>query len=65
VSHKTFALNIMGDQDLALNQVFNYPNPMRIGASTRFYWMFHAHRQAQFAPLLKFIRFPVDLSGFQ
>jgi hypothetical protein len=38
VSHRTITMEIMADQDLELYHVFNYPNPMRLGDTCRFYF---------------------------
>jgi hypothetical protein len=38
LSGRSFTLVITDQTDLTLNQVFNYPNPMRMGRSTRFYF---------------------------
>jgi hypothetical protein len=38
VSHRTITLEITGEQDLELSHVFNYPNPMRLGETCRFYF---------------------------
>jgi hypothetical protein len=38
VSHRTVNLEIAGAQDLELYHVFNYPNPMRLGSTCRFYF---------------------------
>lgn len=37
-SRRSFALVITEEQELILDQVFNYPNPMRMGKSTRFFF---------------------------
>jgi hypothetical protein len=38
VSHNAVSLDIIDEQDLELYHVFNYPNPMRVGESCRFYF---------------------------
>jgi Peptidase family C25 len=38
VSHRTITMEVMDAQDLALNHVFNYPNPMRLGQTCQFYF---------------------------
>ncbi len=38
VSKRDFDLEILEDQDFKLGHVFNYPNPVRRGQSTRFYF---------------------------
>ncbi len=38
VSHKTIGLEITDDKELTLYHVFNYPNPMRLGETSKFYF---------------------------
>jgi Peptidase family C25 len=38
VSHRTVELDIVDELELELYHVFNYPNPMRLGDVTRFYF---------------------------
>jgi hypothetical protein len=38
VSRKNFTLVVSQTQSLAMSQVFNFPNPMKMGASTAFYF---------------------------
>jgi len=38
VSHRTIDLQIADEQELELYHVFNYPNPMRLGSTCRFYF---------------------------
>ena len=38
VTHRTIDLQIADDQELDLYHVFNYPNPMRLGETCRFYF---------------------------
>jgi Peptidase family C25. len=38
VTRKDFVLEVSQGQDLAISQVFNYPNPMKMGGTTAFYF---------------------------
>jgi hypothetical protein len=38
VSHRNITMDIIDQQDLELYHVFNYPNPMRLGDTCRFYF---------------------------
>jgi hypothetical protein len=38
MSERTFNIEIVDEQDLKLDHVFNFPNPVRIGQTTRFYF---------------------------
>jgi hypothetical protein len=38
VTRKDFGLEISQTQDLAISQVFNFPNPMKMGTSSTFYF---------------------------
>jgi len=46
VSKMTFVLDIVAQDDLKLDHVFNYPNPMNIGRATKFYF-FHSNTAQQ------------------
>ena len=38
VTKKNFTLEIAGDQDLTISRVFNFPNPVKMGQTTAFYF---------------------------
>jgi len=38
VSHRTISIEIVDQQNLEMYHVFNYPNPMRLGETCRFYF---------------------------
>ena len=38
VGRKEFIIDVSQNQDLAISQVFNYPNPMKMGGATKFYF---------------------------
>ena len=38
VTRKNFVLDVTQDQTLSMSQVFNYPNPMKMGSATTFYF---------------------------
>jgi hypothetical protein len=38
VTRKDFTLEVSQNQDLSISQVFNYPNPMKMGSTTAFYF---------------------------
>jgi hypothetical protein len=38
VTRKNFTINVSQSQDLSISQVFNYPNPVKMGSTTRFYF---------------------------
>ena len=38
LSKKTIQLTVTASLDLSMSHVFNYPNPMRLGGTTRFYY---------------------------
>jgi hypothetical protein len=38
VTRKEFIIDVSQNQDLSISQVFNYPNPMKMGGGTTFYF---------------------------
>jgi hypothetical protein len=38
MTRKDFTLDVTQNQDLSISQVFNYPNPMKMGSTTAFYF---------------------------
>jgi hypothetical protein len=38
LTRKDFTLDVSQNQDLSISQVFNYPNPMKMGSTTAFYF---------------------------
>jgi hypothetical protein len=63
VSHRTIGLEIMDELELELYHVFNYPNPMRLGDTCRFYFdLSRATVQSNFSEVRVMIRL-YTLSG--